>query len=487
MSLDAYDLARLDGFEGTKPEFYQQKYLAEGFNAVKSLGFEGTEDELQAQFIVKDAPLNAYDLAVSFGFKGSAKDWLGSLNGMDGADAFEVAQKSGFVGTRDEWLHSLKGMDGLDAYQLALSLGFEGTLAEFLESLKGEKGDRGDQGEKGDKGDPGRDGQDGAQGETGPMPDHQWRGTAVRFEKPDGTWGQWVELRGLRGPDGQLIVQPGGGAGGAGSLSIQRFYDSVDDFPTPGKTQILYFDKSTDPYGVYIWDGNQYQQVGGGEGAASDKAYTVAIKVKNQTGSTILKGTPIMAVGTLGMSGQILVAPMDGTNPENYKYLVGLAAADIPNGGDGEAVDFGKIRLLDTSAFNEGDVLWISTTTVGALTNVEPSNGLKMPVAFVVASAVNTGTLMVRITPINEAAFVEHSFETVAKNLKAKDATLSYTNGDLTEITYSNGVTKTLQYTAGELTTITLSGSTPLGIDLVKTLGYTSGNLTSVSYSTGVI
>lgn len=85
------------------------------------------------------------------------------------------------------------------------------------------------------------------------------------------------------------------------------------------------------------------------------------------------------------------------------------------------------------------------------------------------------------------ALTIQHSFETVAKNLKAQDATLSYTNGDLTEITYSNGITKTLQYTAGELTTITLSGNTPLGIDLVKTLGYTSGNLTSVNYSTGVI
>jgi hypothetical protein len=482
MSLDAYDLARLDGFDGTKPEFYQQKYLAEGFNAVKSLGFEGTEDELQAQFIEKDAPMNAYDLAVSFGFKGSAKDWLGSLNGLDGADAFEVAQKSGFVGTRDEWLQSLKGMDGLDAYQLALTLGFDGTLAEFLESLKGEKGDRGDQGEKGDKGDPGKNGQDGQEGERGPMPDHEWRGTAVRFEKPDGTWGQWVELRGLRGPDGQLIVQPGGG-GGAGSLSIQRFYDSVDDFPTPGKTQILYFDKSTTPYGVYIWDGNQYQQVGGGGGAQSETAYSLNIKVKNQTGALIPKGTPLMAVGTLGASGVIKAAPMDGTDPANYKFLLGLAATNIAYGADGEAVDIGKIRQLNTSAFNEGDVLWISTTTVGALTNVEPTTGLKMPVAFVVSSAASTGTLMVRVTPIDENALVQQSFETVAQNLRAGDATLSYTNGDLTEITYSNGITKTLQYTAGELTTITLSGATPSGIDLVKTLGYTSGNLTSVSYS----
>jgi hypothetical protein len=519
MSLSAYDLARIDGFTGSEIEFFKAKYLSDGFDVVKTLGYEGTEHDIQALFIEKQAPLNAYELAISYGYKGTAKDWLESLNGLDGADAFEVALKSGFEGSRDEWLNSIKGLDGLDAYQLALTLGFEGTLAEFIESLKGADASpsqiaasvaqylQANPPPKGDKGDKGDDGLD---GEKGDMPDHQWRGTSIRFEKPDGSWGQWVELRGLRGPNGEIITQPVINAGGGGgSLSIQKFYNSFDDFPETGKTQILYFDKSTTPYSVYIWDGVAYQAIGGGEGSVTpselisadaenrimlgsdsklfvspETAYTVAIKVKNQTGSTILKGTPLMAVGTLGMSGQILAAPMDGTNPANAKFLIGLAATNIVNGGDGEVVDIGKIRLLNTSAYAEGDVLWISTDTVGALTNVEPSNGFKMPVAFVVTSAVNTGVLMVRITPINEAAFVEHSFETIAKNLKAKDATLSYTSGDLETVEYSNGIIKTLAYNSGgDLETITLSGSTPLGINLVKTLGYTDGNLSTITFS----
>jgi hypothetical protein len=106
-----------------------------------------------------------------------------------------------------------------------------------------------------------------------------------------------------------------------------------------------------------------------------------------------------------------------------------------------------------------------------------------MPVAFVVTDHVNVGEIMVRVTPINEAAFVQNSFETVSKNLKAYDFTLNYTAGELTSVVYSNGVTKTLSYTSGELTTITLSGSTPGGIDLIKTLTYTSGELTAVAYS----
>lgn len=42
-------------------------------------------------------------------------------------------------------------------------------------------------GEKGDKGD------------TGPMPKHDWSGTALRFENPDGTWGNRVDLKGEPG------------------------------------------------------------------------------------------------------------------------------------------------------------------------------------------------------------------------------------------------------------------------------------------------
>jgi hypothetical protein len=318
-------------------------------------------------------------------------------------------------------------------------------------------------------------------GEVGPMPKHEWDGTRLRFEKPDGSWGQWVDLRGVRGVNGETIIQQGGGGGG--SLSIQKFYPTVADFPAVGKTQILYFDQSTDPYGVFVWTGTEYQQVGGG---GSGTAYTVAVAGQNTSGALITKGTPVMATGTLGASGIITIAPMDGTNPDNYKYLIGIAGADIAVDATGDVVDIGKVRGFDTTQWAEGDVLWISTTEVGKLTNVEPTSGLKMPVAFVVTDHQNNGEIMVRVTPIDENRFLADTFETVSRNLKASDYELTYNGaGDLTVITYANGIIKTLGYLgSGDLGTITLSGATPGGIDLVKTLTYNgSGDLESVSYS----
>ena len=75
------------------------------------------------------------------------------------------------------------------------------------------------------------------------------------------------------------------------------------------------------------------------------------------------------------------------------------------------------------------------------------------------------------------------SFETVAKNLSAVGATLSYSGGNLSSVAYSGGITKTLNYTGDKLTSVVLSGSTPGGIALTKTLAYTGDDLTSITYS----
>ena len=61
------------------------------------------------------------------------------------------------------------------------------TGDQGLRGIQGEKGDKGERGEKGDK------------GETGPAPVHEWLGTKLRFANPDGTFGEWVELKGEQG------------------------------------------------------------------------------------------------------------------------------------------------------------------------------------------------------------------------------------------------------------------------------------------------
>lgn len=73
---------------------------------------------------------------------------------------------------------------------------FELRRAEIVDAARGEKGEKGD---------------------VGPRPDHQWKGSKLRFEKPDGTWGDYVDLKGPKGEDGKrVVVLSGGGNSGAG-------------------------------------------------------------------------------------------------------------------------------------------------------------------------------------------------------------------------------------------------------------------------------
>lgn len=121
--------------------------------------------------------------------------------------------------------------------------------------------------------------------------------------------------------------------------------------------------------------------------------------VKNQTGSTINNGTVVMAAGTLGASGRILVTPAisDGTYPS--QYIMGLATEDIINGSDGFVSGFGKVRGLDTSMFSNGDILYADPEVPGGLSNVAPiAPNNKVTVALVINSDINNGVLFVRPT-----------------------------------------------------------------------------------------
>jgi len=141
--------------------------------------------------------------------------------------------------------------------------------------------------------------------------------------------------------------------------------------------------------------------------------------VKNQTGSPITKGTPVYANGTLGASGRITIAPMIADGTILARFFLGIVAETIANGADGYVLAKGKLRQINTNAYNEGDVLWVSPTTAGTLTNVEPTApNLKLPVAFVVYKASN-GILAVRATigqriedasDVNYAGAADNSF-----------------------------------------------------------------------------
>lgn len=63
---------------------------------------------------------------------------------------------------------------------------------------------------------PAHDGKNGPQGIPGVSPEHEWLSTQLHFLNPDGTWGDYVELKGDKGDKGDQ-----GGKGDQGVQGIQ--------------------------------------------------------------------------------------------------------------------------------------------------------------------------------------------------------------------------------------------------------------------------
>lgn len=131
------------------------------------------------------------------------------------------------------------------------------------------------------------------------------------------------------------------------------------------------------------------------------------VKVRNGSATTIGNGKVVMAIGTTGNSGRVLVDLHDGTQG-NSKKVIGITTQSIESGADGFVTQFGKIRNIDTtgSASGEvwvnGDILYVKPNDAGHLTKVAPIDSeLGMPVAFVVNAHTN-GTLFVRVTGVDE-------------------------------------------------------------------------------------
>jgi hypothetical protein len=77
----------------------------------------------------------------------------------------------------------------------------------------------------GEDGKPGPRGPKGDDGPPGPKPRHEWKETELRFEKPDGSWGKYVDLRGPPGPH----------VGGGGVAYVESPFD-IDSLPIGDET-----------------------------------------------------------------------------------------------------------------------------------------------------------------------------------------------------------------------------------------------------------
>jgi hypothetical protein len=230
-------------------------------------------------------------------------------------------------------------------------------------------------------------------------------------------------------------------------------------------------------------------------------------RVINQTGSTIAKGTLVMAVGTVGNSGKIKVAPWDGAQPS--KTIMGLVFEAIPTevdpteSGLGYVLAFGKITGIQTNGANysqtwvDGDIIYAGASS-GLTKTIPAAPNTKTTIAIVISSHASNGTLFVR--PSYGSSLGEDELVQLASLANGDVLVYDSTDGRFENKTLSAAgiyaTTNPAGYTTNTGTVTSVGGTgTVNGISLTGTvtssgdltLGGTLSNVSLTSHVTGTL
>lgn len=103
-----------------------------------------------------------------------------------------------------------------------------------------------------------------------------------------------------------------------------------------------------------------------------DNSEGVTMVCRNNTGSTIPIGTAVYISGAIGFRPTIALAQANAELTSST--TIGVTAQAITNNSNGFVTLIGRISPLNTSSFTDGDLLWLSPTVAGGITNVKPTS-----------------------------------------------------------------------------------------------------------------
>jgi len=150
----------------------------------------------------------------------------------------------------------------------------------------------------------------------------------------------------------------------------------------------------------------------------ADKAKSVVLRVKNSTASPMTKGQVICeAVSASPPAGNLIEVALADNNGTNTMPALGILNEDLDAAGgandEGDAIMFGKVSGIDTSAFDVGDEVFVSDSP-GGLTITKPT-GVKyiQKVGVVIRDDNTNGTIEVfgagRVNDVPTPLYVDHA------------------------------------------------------------------------------
>jgi hypothetical protein len=163
-------------------------------------------------------------------------------------------------------------------------------------------------------------------------------------------------------------------------------------------------------------------------------------QVRNNSGGTMDAGTVVYLSGATGNLPTIAKAQANSEAASTGTY--GVVLTSIANNSTGYVVVMGLVSNINTSAFTEGDILWLSPTVAGGFTTTKPVAPNHAVYVAIVTRASNVGSIEVKIqngyeleelhnvlitSAANGDILVYDSATQLWKNTKTFDGTYSFT------------------------------------------------------------
>jgi hypothetical protein len=222
------------------------------------------------------------------------------------------------------------------------------------------------------------------------------------------------------------------------------------------------------------------------------------IKCRNTTVSQIDNGTAVKITGA--QSNRPTIEPATTANPWDGYSVVGLATEDIAASSNGYVTTLGLVRDVDTDSWNEGDALYLSNVTPGALTSVYPTPPeIAVHVGVVIRKHATEGIILVDVSTVPPLTLLADTFGTPSSDgdiyvwdqtgdqrfeiQNLNDTIEDFFNGTFLEsfnaVATSDGATVTMSLEksgGGDLTMRFSDGRTTLDCTPAATIALTAGS-----------
>jgi hypothetical protein len=249
----------------------------------------------------------------------------------------------------------------------------------------------------------------------------------------------------LIGGDDLATVLIAGNSAGANDIDLNN-----NDLINTDKIDFNLATTDTAGVGQLVWnDTDGTLDLGLKGGLKNRLGQQLVVRARNTSGSTITKGSVVKVVGVVGGFVGINLAQADSV--VNSETAFGIVAEDIANTSNGFVVINGIIHGVNTNAFTEGDILYLSATSAGAITNVKPASpNYIVIIGYCAKKSATDGHILLHIENDTRQA--------VEIQLAASDETTALTAGTA-KMTFRMPHAMTLTAVRASLTTAQASGS----------------------------